>query len=205
MLNALESATLLFVLLNPFLLSIYLSALIQDLDGPTFRRVLIRASLISSSVFVATALAGDAIFVDVLQARYAAFQIFGGLIFLGVGYQFAMQGAGSITLLRGNASHLSGSIAMPFMIGPGTVSASIYMGSQLSPVMVVPAIVGALALTTAALILIKSVHDHIRHDYSELVNRYWEITGRVMAIVIGTLAVEMILRGVDGWLAGGSA
>lgn len=202
MLNAIDSATLLFVLLNPFLLSIYLSALIQELDGPTFRRVLIRASLISAFVFVATALAGDALFVDVLQARYAAFQIFGGLIFLGVGYKFAMEGAGSITMLRGNASHLSGAIAMPFMIGPGTVSASIYMGSRLSPLSVVPAIFGALALTTGALILIKTIHDHVRADYSGLVNRYWEVTGRVMAIVIGTLAVEMILQGVDGWLAG---
>jgi multiple antibiotic resistance protein len=200
MFDVLHSTTLLFVLLNPFLLSIYLSNLIQDLDARTFRRVLTRASLISSSVFVATAWAGDAIFVDVLQARYAAFQIFGGLIFLGVGYKFAMEGAGSITLLRGDASHLSGAIAMPFMIGPGTVSASIYMGSRLPPLAFVPAIFGALALTTASLIVIKKVHDQVRHDYSGLVGRYWEVTGRVMAIVIGTLAIEMILQGIDAWL-----
>ena len=72
-----ESAVLLFVLLNPFLLCIYLLDLIQELNVRRFGRVLMRASVISGVVFVAFAWAGDAIFSRVLQVRFCAFQIFG--------------------------------------------------------------------------------------------------------------------------------
>lgn len=198
--NFFESTLLLFVLLNPFLLSVYLAPLIRELDGGTFRRVIVRASIISAVVFFLFAWAGDAIFTDVLQARYASFQIFGGLIFLAVGFRFMLDGAGTIRLLRGDASHLSGSVALPFMIGPATVSASVVAGGRLSLQMVILAIGLALAATTAALILMKALHDRVQAENATLVGRYWEITGRVMAMVIGTLAVEMILQGIDGWL-----
>lgn len=197
-----DSAILLFVLLNPFLLSVYLSSLVRELDGPTFRLVVLRASLIATPVFFLFAWIGDAIFTDVLQARYAAFQIFGGLIFLTVGFRFVMEGAHTIHALRGDPRHLSGSVAMPFMIGPATVSASIAAGSQLSPGLALLAILFALTGTNLGLIIVKALHDRFHTANSAIVARYWEITGRVMALLIGTLAVEMIMRGVDAWLAG---
>lgn len=33
-------------------------------------------------------------------------------------------------MLRGKAEHLAGSVAMPFMIGPGTVNASVIIGTK---------------------------------------------------------------------------
>jgi hypothetical protein len=38
-----------------------------------------------------------------------------------------------------------------------------------------------------------------------LIDRYWEVIGRAIAIAIaiGTLTVEMILQGVDSWLSEG--
>lgn len=133
--NFTSSILLLLLLLNPFLLIIYLIDLVQDLDAGEFRRILVRAGLISSSVFTIFALLGDMIFEDLLQARFASFQIFGGLIFLLIGIQFVFTGPGALRSIRGAPEHVAGSIAMPIMIGPGTVSASILAGSKLPPLL----------------------------------------------------------------------
>lgn len=87
-----RSATLLLMLLNPFLLIIYLIDLVQELDFAAFSKVLIRASIISSLVFVVFAWVGEKMFTEVLQARFASFQVFGGIIFLLIGIQFVFSG-----------------------------------------------------------------------------------------------------------------
>ena len=80
------------MLLNPFLLILYLTDLVQDLDRRTFRLVLVRAGLISAGIFAVFAVLGDALFSEVLQARFASFQIFGGVVFLLIGIQFIVIG-----------------------------------------------------------------------------------------------------------------
>ncbi len=204
--NALtESALLLFVLLNPFLMSAYLIGLIEELDRRQFAGVMARASLISASVFILFALAGDRIFSDVLQVRFGAFLIFGGVIFLLIAVQFVQKGKGAITMLRGSPDHLAGAVAMPFMIGPGTVSASVLAGSRLPFVWATLAIVTALTWVALSLIAMKLLHDVVRERNESLVERYMEIVGRISGLVIGTIAVEMVLQGVDLWLGLNSA
>lgn len=198
----LDSFLLLFVLMNPFLLSIYLIDLIADLDHVTFRNALIRATLISLAVFAAFAVAGDAIFSRVLQVRFAAFLIFGGLMFVVIAIRFMMVGSAAIREFRGSAEHLSGSIAMPFLIGPGTVSASVLAGSRQPAPMAILAIAGALAAAVVAVIVIKYLHDVALVKHERLIERYVDIVGRISALVIGTIAVDMILRGAELWLAG---
>lgn len=195
-----DSTLLLFVLLNPFLMSIYLLDLIQTLAGATFRRVLIQGSLISTVVFIIFAIAGDAVFSRVLQVRFASFLIFGGLVFLMVAVRYMMVGVEAIRGLRGSPNHLAGSIALPFMIGPGTVSASILTGSRLPVGWAVLSIVVALCLTTILVICLKSLHDCVRQRFETYVERYIEIVGRISALIIGTIAIEMILKGIDLWL-----
>ena len=73
-----RSTTLLFMLLNPFLLVVYLIDVFATLPGSTFRSVVVRAGLISLAVFSLTALLGDFIFHDILQVEFSSFQVFGG-------------------------------------------------------------------------------------------------------------------------------
>jgi len=195
-----DSTLLLFVLLNPFLLSIYLLDLIDELEARTFRRALVRGALISTAAFVLFALAGDAIFSRVLQVRFASFLIFGGMVFLVVGIRYVMVGSEAIRDLRGPPQHVAGSIALPFMIGPGTVSASVLAGSRLPIGWAALSIVCALTTTTLCVLVLKWIHDSVRTRYANYVQRYVEIVGRISALVIGTIAVEMILRGIDLWL-----
>jgi small neutral amino acid transporter SnatA (MarC family) len=79
------SLLLFLALLNPFMMSVYLIDLITDLRRELFVRVLLRGALISGAVFAVFAWSGDAIFSDVLQVRFASFQIFGGIVFLLIG------------------------------------------------------------------------------------------------------------------------
>lgn len=195
-----QASMLLFILLNPFLMVVYLLDVFEKLPSGTFRRVLLRAGLISFPVFSLFALLGDFLFRDVLQAEFASFQVFGGIIFLLIGLQFVFQGNSAIAALRGESQHIAGAIAMPIMIGPGTIGASILIGKRLSPFNAVLAVGAAVLASVLVIVLLKHLHDYVRERNEKLVDRYIEIVGRAMALVVGTFAVEMIMRGLEGWM-----
>lgn len=195
-----RSSLFLFVLLNPFLLSVLLLELLRELPPEQFFRVVIRASLISGAVFSVFAIGGERIFVDVLQVQFESFLVFGGLIFLIVGVRMALRGPDTLRELRGPPQFLAGSVAMPFMIGPATVSASVLAGSRLSIPLAVLSILAALVATTAGLMLLKYAHDAVQKRQQRLVDRYVELVGRVSALFVGSVAVEMLAQGVRAWL-----
>lgn len=196
-----QSSALLFILLNPFLLVVYMIDVFAKLPPETFRSVVFRAGIISSLVFAIVALLGDVLFRDILQAQFASFEVFGGIIFLLIALRFVFDGNSAIAVLRGESLHLAGAIAMPVMIGPGTIGASIMIGKRLSPFNAVMAVVLAVMTSVMVIIALKYLHDYVRERNEKLVDRYIETAGRVTALVIGTFAIEMIMRGLKGWLA----
>ena len=195
-----KSFALLLMLLNPFLMIVYLIDLVQDLESRTFNRVLVRAGLISSGIFIIFALLGNTIFADVLQARFESFQIFGGIVFLIIGIRFVFSGTEAMKVLRGRPEHIAGAIAMPIMIGPATISASILAGNSLNGGMATLAILLAVGLSVVVVMGLKRLHDYVRPRHEGLVERYIEIMGRVTALVVGTFAIEMIMQGLRSWL-----
>jgi small neutral amino acid transporter SnatA (MarC family) len=194
----LRSFLLFFALFNPFLMSIYLLELIRGLPTATFARVLTRGSLISACVFVLFAWGGEAFFRDYLQVRFASFQIFGGIVFLLIGLRYVFSGAGAMNdLMRSTPAAIAGSIAMPIMIGPGTVSAAVVIGTRLPLYGAILVIFGTLTLTVLLLVAIKFAHDHFKHSRAELTDRYIDLVGRMSALLIGTIAMDMIVTGAQ--------
>ncbi|WP_168391001.1 MarC family protein [Acinetobacter indicus] len=196
--ESLHAFALFFSLLNPFLMSIYMLGIIRNSEARVFNRALIQGSLISFVVFIIFAKTGEAFFHDVLHVRFESFQIFGGIIFLVIGYRYVFEGADTIGVMRGAPHHLAGTIAMPFMIGPGTISAAVITGIQLSLWQLVLVIFVTLFLTCSLLILMKYAHDHLQHKHSNYIDLYVDIVGRLAALLIGTIAIDMILTGVSG-------
>jgi len=196
-----KSFTLMFMLLNPFLMIVYLIDLVQELEFSVFNRVVVRAGLISSGIFILFALLGDVIFAKLLQARFESFQIFGGIIFLIIGIRFVFTGTEAMKGMRGRPEHIAGSIAMPIMIGPATISASILAGNSLSPFFACLAILLSVGLSILVMIGLKRIHDVVRPRNEGLVERYIEIMGRVAALVVGTFSIEMIMQGLEAWIA----
>ncbi len=199
MLEIIRSTTLLFMLLNPFLMVVYMIDVYDKLPIPTFRNVVIRAGIISIIVFSIAAVLGDVLFRVLLQAEFASFQVFGGVVFLLIALRFVFEGNAAIKGLRGESRHIAGSIAMPLMIGPGTIGASIVVGKRLSHVHAVFSITLAVLASVGLMVVLKYIHDYVRVRNEELVQRYIDVAGRVTALVVGTFAIEMIMRGLTTW------
>ena len=144
----LKPALILFILLNPFLMSVYLISLIRELSLREFFSVMARAHLISAVAFLLFAIAGDAIFEDAFRVRFASFLTFGGIVFLMIGVRSVFSGKILLFETHGNPEHLAGAVAMPFMIAPGTLSASMLIGS-VQPHGMAAATVGILPLDHA--------------------------------------------------------
>ncbi len=196
----LKSVTPLLVLLNPFLLIVYLIDIVKKKPAKLFNKILIRAAFISFIVFSLFAMLGDSIFKNVFNASFASFQIFGGIVFLITGIQFIFKGSASIESLRGESKHVAGAIAMPIFIGPGTVSYSVIIGEKLDKVSAVIAIGIAVFLCSFIIIMLKKLHDKIQHKKEELIEQYIDIAGRVIAFLLGTISIELIMNGVHFWI-----
>jgi len=196
----LRSAALLLGLLNPFLVIIYMVNVVRELEFRQFAIVMVRAGFLASAVFCCFAILGDAIFSDIVQAEFASFQIFGGLVFLLIGFQFVFKGPTAIEALRGKSQNLAGAIAMPVLIGPGTVSASVIIGKRLDALSACAAVLVVVLLSIAIILLLKRLHDFVRPRRGALIDRYTEVTGRIMALYVGTVSVEMIMQGLRTWV-----
>ena len=199
MTDFLKSTALLLTLLNPFLVIIYLVDVVQKLKRKQFRLVLVRAGLIASTVFCSFAILGDTIFTGLMQVEFASFQIFGGIIFLLIGIQFVFHGQTAIEILRGESEHIAGSIAMPVLIGPGTISACVIIGKRHEPLVACTVVVTAVLICLIAIILLKFIYDLVNQTREALINRYIEIAGRITALYVGTVAIDMIMKGLQTW------
>jgi small neutral amino acid transporter SnatA (MarC family) len=191
-----KASSILFILLNPFLMSVYLINLIRELPQRDFTKVVIRAHIISFVAFSIFAISGESIFENVFKVRFASFLIFGGIIFLMIGVKAVFSGQISLLETRGDPEHIAGAIAMPFMIAPGTLSASVLIGSSLPRNTAILAIALAVIGSLISLILFKFIHDPLKKNNERLLNRYVEIIGRVVAVFTGTYAIEMIANGI---------
>jgi multiple antibiotic resistance protein len=200
MYDFLHSVLLLLVLLNPFLIVIYLVDIFKKVNQSEFRMVLVRAGIISSLVFCTFAILGDSIFRVGLKVNFASFQTFGGIIFLLIGVQFVFKGPEAIEILRGESKHIAGAIAMPILIGPGTISASVVMGKTVDIVQACAAIALAVAICLITIYWLKCMHDSIRPKNEQIVERYIEVAGRITALFVGTIAIEMIMTGIMAWV-----
>lgn len=199
MTDLIKSAALMLVLLNPFLVIIYLADMLEKLDRKRFAKVLLHGSLIATAVFCSFAILGDVIFSSIIQAEFASFQIFGGVVFLLISLQFVFKGPTAIESLRGESSGLAGAIAMPVLIGPGTISASVVIGKRHEALQACATIIAAVFVSVAIMLALKVVHDVVRPRSEPVIQRYIEIAGRITALYVGTVSVEMIMQGIRTW------
>ena len=56
------------------------------------------------------------------------------------------------------------------------------------------------AISVGVMIALKHLHDWVKPRGGQLVERYIEIAGRLVAFVVGTYAVELIMKGTLIWV-----
>jgi multiple antibiotic resistance protein len=186
--------------LNPFALCLYLANAMEDLDRRSFIVVLLRASLMSYLVFILFAVSGETLLESVLGVRREAMRIFGGIIFFNVAYTYVTRGYRGSEVLRGNIEDLPSEIALPFMIGAGTITQALIVG-RAHPHHTSIAILGA-GMVVAILIVIafKLLRDGMRGTKERIFNRWVNSLARINGLIIGALSTEMVVRGIhDLW------
>jgi small neutral amino acid transporter SnatA (MarC family) len=115
-----------------------------------------------------------------------------------IGLLFVFKGPNAISALRGESPGLAAAIAMPVLIGPGTISASIVIGKN-EALYASATIFAAVFISVLIMLALKWVHDVVRPHNEPIINRYIEIAGRITALYVGTIAIEMIMQGIRTW------
>lgn len=144
-------------------------------------------------------MAGEALFEQILQVCFAFFQIFGGIPFLIIGIRLILGMVPPMEALRADSAQLSGAIAMPLIVGPGTISASEFAESRLEPLLACLCIGLAPAVAILAILFFKFIHDHALSHNEVYLQRYIGIAGRVTALFTGSFAIELIFKGLGSW------
>ena len=88
---------------------------------------------------------------------------------------------------------------MPVLIGPGTISASIIIGKRHDLVSAWAIVLIAVITSILLLLVLKALYDFVQPRREPLVQRYIEIAGRITAMIVGTIAVDMIMQGIRTW------
>ena len=183
-------------ILNPFALALYLADVIEELSARQFLRVLLGACGISIVVFSICALAGETLLVGFLGVRPGALRVFGGVVFFVVGYNYVVRGYRATEMLRGSAQALPSAIALPFMIGAGTITQSILIGKQHPPLVVIAILAAGVGVSFAFVMAFKWLRDHMRGTREQVFDRYVNIFARLNGLVIGAVSTDMIVTGL---------
>jgi multiple antibiotic resistance protein len=185
------------VLLNPFALYVYLQPVSRSLKTWTFMRVLVRASFISFVIFVLFALTGEYIFAEIIQIRFDAFRIFGGIVFFVIAVMYIVHGRKAIIELEEDLHDLANTIALPFMVGAGTISYSVIIGHKFMPMRATVMLLAIMAITVACIfgliILRRALIPRLQVAFDKIMS----IGMRLMGFFVGAIGVDMIITGID--------
>lgn len=187
-------------ILNPFALSLYLQGVMDDLERRQFFRVLLTASIMSLVAFWVCAAAGEPLLRRGLGVSMPALRAFGGMIFLIIAYNYTIHGYQAAEALRGSLDELPSAIALPYMIGAGTITQSIIVGRDHQLLVSLGLILGAVIVSFLVVTVFYVVRETLRRSKEHIFRRYVNMLARLNGLLIGGIAVKMIFTGVhDLW------
>ena len=120
-------------MMNPFALFLYLEPIRKDLDHKIFLKVIFKATLISFTICLIFFLFGNMMFQKIFQINFESFRIFGGIIIFSFSYIYIVKGQKAMIMMKEDLDDLASEIALPFMVGAGTISLSILLSQTANP------------------------------------------------------------------------
>lgn len=184
------------ILLNPFALFVYVLPILKEQGVGKFSSVMLRASLISGGIYIFFALSGQAIF-NALGINFEAFRIFGGVVLVSFALSFILQGKQSMITTRGELSKIAAEIALPFIVGAGTITLSIIMGEALKPSVAFIAIVIVMILNYLIIIWLGILRQSLTHKLKTVFDKNSEILLRINGFIVGAYGVNLIFEGLN--------
>ncbi|MFY8160453.1 MAG: MarC family protein [Candidatus Kapaibacteriota bacterium] len=184
------------VMINPFALFLYLNPLMAKLSNKDFIKVLVKASLISFLTYIIFLLAGDFIFSQIFQIDYEAFRVFGGIVIFSFAYIYIVKGGRAILEDNGNLNDLAATIAMPFMVGAGTISLSIIMGKNYPYYIGVGIITASVIFSFGFILLLKKLKDILPENAKIAFDKNMEVLLRLNGFFVGAIGINMMFTGI---------
>ncbi|MCG6187847.1 MarC family protein [Maribellus maritimus] len=185
------------VMLNPFALFLYLEPIRKDLTHKSYLLVIFKASLISFFVCLLFFFFGDVIFRKIFAINFESFRIFGGIIIFSYAYIFIVRGEKALIMIKENLDDLASEIALPFMVGAGTISLSILLSQKHSYVIGSLALIIIFTVNFLTLFLLKKFRDSIeKRKFKKAFDKNMEVLLRLNGFFIGAIGINMMLTGI---------
>ena len=188
------------ILLNPFALFIYMVPLYKEQGLGTFFKILAGACVIAFFVYGAFVLFGQNLF-ETLQVDFEAFRIFGGIVLVSFALSFIMQGKKSMITTRGEIGKIASEVALPFMVGAGTITLSILIGEALKPIRGILTLWIVMLLTFVTVGALMTIRHYIPKKYNVVFDKNAEILLRLNGFIVGAYGVGLIIVGIENIVA----
>jgi multiple antibiotic resistance protein len=185
------------VLLNPFAMFIFLQPVIRKLSTRELMVVLAKASLVAFVIFVLFALSGDIFFQKILQVRFDSFRIFGGMVITYLSFVMIVHSKKSFITYHEDHSAISSEIVMPLMVGAGTISQSVLMGSSFGKINTAMALVAVVAITYLFIVILTLLRKRAILQFEKAFDKNMDMALRLIAFFAGTIGLDMILKGLQ--------
>ena len=186
------------VMLNPFALFLYLEPVRKDLTPGIFTRVILKATLISFIICLVFFFTGDMIFRKVFYIDFESFRIFGGIIIFSFAYFFIMRGQKALFIIKENLDDLASEIALPFMVGAGTISLSILLSQKHSFLIGSVILVIIFSVNLLTLIVLTKFRNSIETKRLKTAfDKNMEVLLRLNGFFIGAIGINMVLTGIN--------
>ncbi|MDA3883386.1 MAG: hypothetical protein PF481_08865 [Bacteroidales bacterium] len=193
----LSSILELLVMLNPFALFLYLEPIRKDLDHKKFIGVIFKATLISFTVCCLFFFFGEFIFDSVFQIEFESFRIFGGIIIFSYAYFFIVNGQKALIMIKENLDDLASEIALPFMVGAGTISLSILVSYNHTTWIGLGIMVIVFLINFVTIYLLKKMRDNLEgKKWRTAYDKNMEVLLRLNGFFIGAIGINMVLTGI---------
>jgi multiple antibiotic resistance protein len=168
----------------------------RELSEKEFHKVLLKASMISFGIFALFVYAGDFIFQEIFQINFEAFRIFGGIIIFTFAYLFIVQGKKSLITMKENLDDLASEIALPFMVGAGTISLCIIMSNKFSFPKGILLLSIIMVINYIIIFLLIKIRDLFSDNWRIAFDKNMEIALRLNGLFVGAIGLNMMINGI---------
>lgn len=185
------------VMINPIGLFLYLAPIRKELSKKDFNKVLFKATWTSFGVLLLFFFFGNFLFEKVFRISFEAFRIFGGIVIFSFAYLFIVKGQKAFIHMKENLDDLASEIALPFMVGAGTLSLTILLSTSTGYLNGPFVLFVALSLACLIILLLNILRDRLPKKHLKIAfDKKMELLLRLNGFFIGAIGVNMILTGI---------
>ena len=193
--SVIESALLLFMVIDPFGNLPFVISIIGDTPSPRYRRIILRETLLAFVILALFALVGEQLF-GYLDIEQPAIYVAGGVILFLISLKMIFRTAAEIFDESYRDNPLLVPIAVPSLAGPSAITTIMILRLQERASIETLLISLCIVMAFSAAVFLLG-----RHISTHLGQRGLRALEKLMGLLLNLVAVNMILVGVRNFLS----